>query len=187
MEPHRIFGDSNKGNYHEDFLKAKAAAQIFEDDLDNIPPLRLVDSDSKFNLCLGSIIGAFIGDSLGAAIEFNNHITDELLSQTLEMQGGGILHLGPGQVTDDSELAMCLLNGLCEGRGTLNLDYIARFYRLWILSHPPDQGNTVVAAFSPFYDKSPRAQYCIESAEKHNKSSESNGSFMRCTPLAVFL
>ncbi|CAG9318110.1 unnamed protein product [Blepharisma stoltei] len=186
MEPHRIPEDTNKINYHEEFLKAKASAEIFEDDLNNIPPSRLVDSDSKFNLCLGSIIGAFIGDALGAAIEFNNSITDELLSQTLEMQGGGCLHLGPGQVTDDSELAMCLLQGLCDGKGILNLDYIARFYRLWILSHPPDKGNTVLAAFSSFYDRSPRARYCIENAEKYNKSSESNGSFMRCTPLAVF-
>ena len=28
----------------------------------------------------------------------------------MRMPGGGVFNVGPGQVTDDSELAMCLLN-----------------------------------------------------------------------------
>ena len=41
------------------------------------------------------------------------------------MPGGGTWGLAPGQVTDDSELAMCQLRGLVEGNGKLNLALIA--------------------------------------------------------------
>ncbi len=33
----------------------------------------------------------------------------------MTMPGGGPFELGPGQITDDSEMAMCLMWGLIEG------------------------------------------------------------------------
>ena len=33
----------------------------------------------------------------------------------MRMPGGGPFRLAPGQITDDSELAMCLMWGLIEG------------------------------------------------------------------------
>ncbi len=35
-----------------------------------------------------------------------------LIDNALQFSGGGILKVGPGQVTDDSEMAMCLLHSL---------------------------------------------------------------------------
>ena len=56
------------------------------------------------------MFGAMIGDSIGSKNEFTKHIhTDEEVKEILEMPGGGPFNLEPGQVTDDSELAMCLL------------------------------------------------------------------------------
>ena len=41
------------------------------------------------------------------------------------MRGGGLMRMGKGQITDDSEMAMCLVNALTEeGVETLNLDLI---------------------------------------------------------------
>ena len=59
----------------------------------------------------GCILGAFIGDSCGSFNEFNNNIlTDEQMEECMEMPGGGPwAGIGAGQITDDSELAMCLL------------------------------------------------------------------------------
>ena len=47
----------------------------------------------------------------------------------MKMQGGGTWSgISPGQVTDDSELAISLADGLIEGNGVLNLDLIAKSY-----------------------------------------------------------
>jgi len=59
------------------------------------------------------------------------------------MRGGGFWKVQPGQVTDDSELAMCLLRGLVAGRGKLDLFQVALYYGHWIFTGPFDMGSTV--------------------------------------------
>ena len=72
------------------------------------------------------MIGAFIGDSLGSYLEFKQGVQkEERVDEGMKMPGGGTWGLAPGQVTDDSELAMCQLRGLVEGNGKLNLALIA--------------------------------------------------------------
>jgi ADP-ribosyl-[dinitrogen reductase] hydrolase len=61
----------------------------------------------------GSILGAFIGDSVGSAVEFKSTVTPEMVEMSMKMPGNvGPWKLAPGQVTDDSELAMALLHAL---------------------------------------------------------------------------
>ena len=50
-------------------------------------------------------------------------------------------------MTDDSELAICLANGLTEKNDkVLNLDCIAKYYGAWIDSPPFDIGSTIMNA-----------------------------------------
>ena len=49
----------------------------------------------------------------------------------MSMPGGGPHMLAPGQVTDDSELAMSLMHGLVEGEGKLDMSKVVRYYGLW--------------------------------------------------------
>ncbi len=84
----------------------------------------------------GSIVGAFIGDALGAPLEFQNYVSDSNLKKALEMDGGGSFAVGPGQITDDSELALSLLLGIQEGKGVLDYDLIVKEYGRWIRSPP---------------------------------------------------
>ena len=54
------------------------------------------------------MLGAFIGDSIGSYVEFATGMIDPNDARlALTMPGGGPWKLAPGQVTDDSELAMC--------------------------------------------------------------------------------
>ena len=54
------------------------------------------------------MFGAMIGDSIGSKNEFATHLhSDQEIQEILTMPGGGPFNLKPGQVTDDSELAMC--------------------------------------------------------------------------------
>ena len=74
----------------------------------------------------------------------------------MTMPGGGPHGVAPGQITDDSELAMCMLWGLVDGNKNskettpeVNLDSIAERYRQWIQSQPFDIGKATEAALAP--------------------------------------
>ena len=117
------------------------------------------------------------------------------MKQCMEMNGGGPFHLYAGQVTDDSELAMCLLHGLIDegvpegvektSQPTLYVDNIAKYYRSWYMSEPFDIGQSTTYAFKPLV-RNCKAAKAYKNSLKRNTSSLSNGSLMRCTPMAVF-
>ena len=66
---------------------------------------------------LGCIIGAFTADSCGSYNEFARIIRDEkFMNACMKMNGGGPFNLFPGQVTDDSELATCMMIGLIDNK-----------------------------------------------------------------------
>ena len=105
------------------------------------------------------------------------------------MPGGGIWCLSPGQVTDDSELAMCQMHGLLAGRGKFDLFHLALYYGHWIAHGPFDIGNTTSAGLGTLSKclKNPDpniAQYAAKVGP--GATSMSNGSLMRITPLAVW-
>ena len=56
----------------------------------------------------------------------------------MNMEGGGTHRLAPGQITDDSELAMCLMRGLSDGNGKLNTAHIVKYYGKWCQDGPFD-------------------------------------------------
>ena len=49
----------------------------------------------------------------------------------MNMEGGGTHRLAPGQITEDSEMAMCLMRGLIDGDGKLNTAHIVKYYGKW--------------------------------------------------------
>ena len=59
------------------------------------------------------MIGAFVGDSMGSLVEFIAcEVPEERLDTVFTMPGGGPHRVGPGQITDDSEMAMSMMWGL---------------------------------------------------------------------------
>ena len=102
------------------------------------------------------------------------------------MEGGGCWALAPGQITDDSELAMCLLHGLVEGKGKLNTGNIVKYYGQWYVFGPFDIGQTTRSALKAINVDKPRAVNPRTSAHSWNMNSLSNGSLMKVTPLAVW-
>ncbi len=147
-----------------------------------------MDSSNDFDdLAYGCILGAFCGDALGSYLEFYPKVSESQVEEALKMEGGGMMKLGPGQITDDSELALCLGHGLVAGNGKLNLEEIAIKYKEWYLSNPFDIGITTKSAL----DRSRAVEKMIApeikaSAKKWNGNSPSNGGLMRLTPLCVW-
>lgn len=136
------------------------------------------------------MIGAFIGDSLGSFVEFEiGDCPNEILDKAMSMPGGGIWELKPGQVTDDSELAMCQLRGLLAGGGQFDHFHHALYYGSWINSKPFDIGNTTKNGLGPLATclERPNPDLAYEAAKSgRGASSMSTGSMMRITPLAVW-
>ena len=72
-----------------------------------------IKKNSEEDRAYGAIIGAFIADSCGSYYEFSKKkLNDNEMDECMRMPGGGPHKVDPGQVTDDSELSMCLLNSI---------------------------------------------------------------------------
>lgn len=76
------------------------------------------------------------------------------------MPGGGPFNLNPGQVTDDSELAMCLMTGLVNMEpNIMDIEQVCKYYKAWIQSGPFDiGGNTRATLGSLVYGTSKHAK-----------------------------
>ena len=144
------------------------------------------------NYILGSILGAFYGDSSGATLEFyNGPFSEEEVLKAMELPGKGRMWLGEGQITDDSELAICLAIGLLKGIDNINnpnLDNIANMYQKWFLSEPFDIGMTIRSILHEIKEEPFKglANKMIEIAKLKSPNSKSNGSLMRCTPIPIY-
>lgn len=121
---------------------------------------------------IGCLLGLFCGDALGAQVEFMTKadIASEYPQGVRKMEGGGPHMLSPGQITDDSEMAIAMLRSIHqEGRFIQKKVFDA--YLDWIHSGPFDVGMTIGQA--------------LLSGSK-NTNSQSNGALMRLAPLAIY-
>jgi ADP-ribosylglycohydrolase len=65
-------------------------------------------------------------------------------------------------------MAMCLLHGLHEGKGLLDLDKIAYYFVKWIKSFPFDMGATTRAALGRRYHEQPNPYEIISNVKEDN-------------------
>ena len=138
------------------------------------------------------LYGGAIGDALGGRYEFDreNLLHTDLQhykSNLLPILGGGIWDLVPGQVTDDTEMAMALASSLLA-EDKVDQEKIAQAYHRWYLSDPFDIGNATQNAVSK--DNAQDMLAAARTFDKkcsrlHNDVNLSNGMLMRIAPLAL--
>jgi ADP-ribosyl-[dinitrogen reductase] hydrolase len=91
---------------------------------------------------LAAYLGFAIGDALGATVEFMTR--GEIAARHgvhREIVGGGWLKLKPGQVTDDTEMALALGRSLIRSGG-LDARDVCEEFAAWLKTGPADVGNT---------------------------------------------
>ena len=125
-----------------------------------------------------AFIGMAIGDALGATVEF---MTPQEIAAKYgifkEMVGGGWLHLKPGQVTDDTEMALCIARAVSKNQGW-SREAIAQQFAAWLKSRPVDCGDTC--------RKGIRAFMLNGTLEvPYNQWDGGNGAAMRMLPAAL--
>jgi ADP-ribosyl-[dinitrogen reductase] hydrolase len=125
------------------------------------------------------LLGAAAGDALGAPVEFMT--PGEIAAKhgrLSEMAGGGWLRLKPGQVTDDTEMTLCLARGIVNFGGW-DLRTIAGEFAVWLKSKPIDVGDTCRRGIRNFMLKG-------ELETPPNQWDAGNGALMRMTPVALY-
>lgn len=125
------------------------------------------------------LLGGAVGDALGAPLEFMTAGEIETkYGRLTEMVGGGWLRLQPGQITDDTEMSLCVARGLTTA-GCLDLRAIATEFARWLKSKPIDIGDTCRRGIRNFMLKG-----ALETPL--NEWDAGNGALMRMGPVALF-
>ena len=148
-------------------------------------PLKHYDlSKSQEQAAIGALVGAAVGDALGAPFEFqepglyNSTFPSPIIGEKGEMIGGGHFNWAPGEFTDDTQMALALAESLIESGG-FNPAKTFGHFRIWAQT-ANDIGNTTREALS-IDDHTIAAEYA------HNQLGRtgSNGAVMRIAPVGV--
>ncbi len=127
---------------------------------------------------LGAYLGFAVGDALGATVEFmTKGEIEEKYGVHRKMIGGGWLHLAPGQVTDDTEMALCLGRSLIR-KGGFEAKDVCDEFAAWLKTGPVDIGNTCRRGIRRYITNATvEGDYC--------EGDGGNGAAMRNLPVAL--
>jgi len=93
------------------------------------------------NRVRGALYGVAVGDALGAPLEFlSDSEIGERYGRVKEMLGGGWLHLDPGEVTDDTQMALCVARAIVANPEN-PVEAIQKNFIEWFKAGPADVGN----------------------------------------------
>ena len=152
--------------------------------------IELSNLSPEADRAIGSVVGALIGDAAGGIFEFMGRPpTINEARAALDLPGGGVFDLAPGQFTDDGEMTMALLGAIDKGKGAYRQELAAHAYCEWEQSNPFDIGLATRAALRvpKAAMKNPKslAKLVSSQAVTHNSASKANGCMMRATPLGI--
>ena len=126
----------------------------------------------------GVLLGQAAGDALGAGYEFGRPPRGRA-----EMVGGGLGHWGPGEWTDDTQLAVCVAE---EGAtGALDPEKVAARFLDWYRSGPADVGAQTRAVLSSASSPGDVAVAAAKYFSRYPRNGAGNGSLMRTGPVAL--
>lgn len=96
----------------------------------------------------GALYGVAIGDALGAPLEFMDADSIQRQHGTVrDMIGGGWLNVKPGEVTDDTQMTLCVAHGIVSAPDDPVVPVGVNFMK-WADSRPKDIGSTCASAIS---------------------------------------
>ena len=124
-----------------------------------------------------TLLGSALGDALGATVEFCT--PSEIRAQygvLRKIVGGGWLKLKPGEVTDDTQMSLCIARSLAS------VDWsptdIAERFAAWFKGWPIDVGNTCRRGIARYINHG-------TVVGPFNEGDAGNGAAMRVAPVAL--
>jgi len=137
---------------------------------------------------IGCIVGAAVGDALGAPFEFgaagqySKRFPHSVHGGIGEMVGGGGFGWAPGQFTDDTGMAVVVAESLLACDGLDADDQLAQFRALG--AKAADVGNLTCTVLMSGLPAAEAAESVVRSRQGRNTAG--NGSLMRAAPGAVY-
>ncbi len=139
---------------------------------------RLTASPDLGERALGAYLGLAVGDALGATVEFLTRSEIKAKYGThRRLTGGGWLNLRPGQITDDTEMALCLGRVLVRNR-SWDVTEACEGFAQWLRGHPVDVGNTCRRGIRRYITQH-------TTAGLYNDGDAGDGACMRNLPVAL--
>jgi ADP-ribosyl-[dinitrogen reductase] hydrolase len=137
------------------------------------------------NKIRGGLFGLACGDALGCTTEF---MTPKEIKTKFGIHstitGGGPFHFLPGEVTDDTDMAICVAKGILRAPHN-PIEAIGQEFLNWEAKKPKDIGMTIMQAIS-FYDEVDGWAFAAKRAhDVLGQKSAGNGSVMRVLPVAL--
>lgn len=124
-----------------------------------------------------TLLGSALGDALGATVEFCTQTEIRAQYGVLrKIVGGGWLKLKPGEVTDDTQMSLCIARSLVAV-GWSPPDIAERF-AAWFKGWPVDVGNTCRRGIARYINHGTLAG-------PFNEGDAGNGAAMRVAPVAL--
>ncbi|RJP25527.1 MAG: ADP-ribosyl-[dinitrogen reductase] hydrolase [Deltaproteobacteria bacterium] len=140
---------------------------------------RRPDAETIVRRSRAVLLGGAVGDALGATTEF---MKPDRIRETFgvhrEIVGGGWLKLAPGQVTDDTDMTLCVARAIAA-RGGWNVRDIAENFAGWLSGNPADVGATCRRGILGYLDTG-RTEAPL------NERDAGNGGAMRVAPVALY-
>ena len=134
---------------------------------------------------VGALIGAAVGDALGAPFEFKpggtykKRFPQAVVGGTGEMIGGGAFGWAPGEFTDDTQMALALSEAILAEGGEFNPERVWNHFVAWT-GQASDIGNTTSASL-----RGSDYRTAAKLAHERLGYSDSNGSLMRIAPIGI--
>lgn len=158
-----------------------------------IPGLGSVVEGSRDAALLGPLLGMAVGDALGTTYEFERIEQPDYpalaTGPATDVVGGGPFDLKPGQVTDDTQMAICIARSLMHrptGAAELDLADLAQRYVTWF-QHAFDVGNQTGAALRAMENGTSVTRAGRDVWHAGGRRAAGNGSLMRTAPIGVAL
>lgn len=96
---------------------------------------------------LGALVGFAIGDAMGATTEFmTQREIRHKYGHVSRILGGGWLNLSPGEVTDDTQMMLCVARAYVQKQQTPFEEGCCEEFVKWYRSNPKDVGNACARA-----------------------------------------
>jgi ADP-ribosylglycohydrolase len=141
--------------------------------------------DAIRDRALGAVLASACGDALGAGYEFGPPLPDD---EPVTMKGGGTFRWNPGEWTDDTSMAIPILEAAAKGEDFASPGTLGHIVAAWAdwAQDAPDVGAQTRAVFAHLTANTETAARAAALAVHESTGrSAGNGSLMRTAPLVL--
>ncbi len=143
---------------------------------------------ARLNKILGAGVGAVIGDSFGMPLEFDYDFEGPVKEMHSSSDFHGLMseyHLPPGTFTDDTQMALALIDSILINKLVIPEKVAAHFVK-WYDGKPKDVGAYTASILSKIKPDGSNWKEISTTIYEKKPQSSANGATMRTWPIPIF-